>query len=159
MPREIHIRKDGDRIWYRCWSTIVDAYITEETDNPDALCAVLLEDALKRAEEEFMSYWPRRIEAALKDGTSGLGTRETDQWDLSMEERVAAGEFDDELERYYDPELDARCVCDRCGASGPRAWDRHSGRYLCRSCNARPNNRLFGFYVGDDPGQRSGDEW
>lgn len=98
MGRQIHIRKDGDRIWYRCWSTIVDDYITEETDNPDALCAVLLEDELKRAEEDFMSNWPRRIEGALKNGTSGLGTRETDQWDLSMNERVAAGEFDEEDE-------------------------------------------------------------
>ena len=96
MGRQIHIRRDGDEVWYRCWSTITDSYITTETNNPEALREMLLEDELKRTEESFNLEWPNRIERAMKFGTSGLGTRETDKWDPSMEERIAAGEFDDE---------------------------------------------------------------
>lgn len=97
MGRRIHTRKEGDEIWYRCWSTIIDDYVTEETQDPDELRDLLLADALKRAEEDFLMYWPRRIENAEKYGTSCLGrARSTDEWDKSMAQRVADGEFDDE---------------------------------------------------------------
>ena len=78
------------------WSTVSDSYVTEETKDPKIVHDRLLADELKRVVDDFEKHWPKRIKNARKFGTSGLGPRRTDRWDLSMEERRAAGELDDE---------------------------------------------------------------
>lgn len=120
MSKKIHIRREGDKIWYRLWSTISDSYITEETEDFDEFQATLLEYELRRAERDFMMYWPFRIKDALVTGTSGYGCRSTDEWD---EERMTKGISNPEngcpvignagmhSESYYDDSS-----CQFCGA-------------------------------------------
>jgi len=104
--------KRGEEYWFRCWSTITDSYITTETRDLDALRDLLLEDELERTKESFLNHWPQRIERALDRGTSGLGKRQMDEWDLSQaEKRKIWDEFCDTCEHeegceYYPPEYE-----------------------------------------------------
>lgn len=98
MSREIHvIIKDG-KPWYREWSTVVDAYVTTPTPNLAAFKELLYETELKQFKAEFECLFPKRIERALKHGTSHYfsSSRSFEEWEKSMAERQADGEFDSE---------------------------------------------------------------
>jgi hypothetical protein len=97
MGREIHRIVRGGIELFREWSTVVDAYTTEEYSNLEAFRKDMLAWELEETERRFNNEFPQRIERARARGTSSrITTREMEQWDKSMEERVADGEFDDE---------------------------------------------------------------
>lgn len=71
MGQMIHCRiRDGERK-YKVWSTVVDAYITEELTRTE-LQDLLLKEALSTARANFARDFPERVARAEDRGTSSL---------------------------------------------------------------------------------------
>lgn len=98
MARNIHITRFDGRLYYRVWSTSRDCYVTDATSCLEAIKQTLLNIDLEDARKEFEERFPGEIERAMETGTSSFvyDRQRLHDWDKSMAERVAAGEFDDE---------------------------------------------------------------
>ena len=83
MGREIHcIEQDGE-LWYREWSTIVDAYVSTPTRNHEALRELIAQEAEANAREQVERGWEDRVKRATLTGTSSrLGNgRSKNEWE------------------------------------------------------------------------------
>lgn len=81
MPEYIHARQTPEEVHYRTWSTIVDAYTSEEL-NEKQLRQLMLYNAVERALRDFRREIPERIERAKIQGTSEYNeSRSLNEWD------------------------------------------------------------------------------
>jgi hypothetical protein len=69
MAWVIHCRTKGNRTRYRLWSTIVDAYVTEELSEEEVKREIL-EEEVREVTERVQRETPARIENAKRTGTS-----------------------------------------------------------------------------------------
>jgi len=67
----IHARLTSDGVRFRLWSTITDAYYTDEMTEAEVR-EYLLEEAVRRAIEEHNRTIDKRIQRTRENGTSSM---------------------------------------------------------------------------------------
>lgn len=81
MSHVVHAIKCSEGFVYRIWSTTTDSYITPELNEVNAR-EFELDYAASSARESAERHWPMRVGRAQRTGTSGLGARTLDRWNV-----------------------------------------------------------------------------